>query len=520
MQAPGTTLRPAPTNGHAPPLHGRKRDRRVLWLAIACALAAIVAAGWYLRVRAAGQIAYITSPVTRKDLVHTVTATGTVNPQNTILVGTQVSGTITEQDADYNDVVKSGQVLTRLDPTSFQAALDDARAAQAQAQSTLLAGIAAAESAKQNATAARAGVVAQAQALASAKAQVAKTKAALDLANVTLRRDGDLLAQGFISQSQFDADRSSDVAAKAADDAARIAVNQAEAQLQAQVSSERAATAQAQSALAGAAANRHAVDVQRAAVAQARYNFDNTVIRSQVKGTVIARNITIGQTVAASFQTPTLFTIGQDLAKMEVDVAVGEPDIGGVRAGDIVDFTVLAYPNRTFSGYVYQVRQNPTTVNNVVTYDTVVYVDNKDGALYPGMTANSTIHVAKVMNALVVPISALQWSPPQSQRSRTTASATSPWGMTDASLTRTIVAGRTGRLFVWRAGKLTYVAVNVLLVSDTEAAVKPAKGGLNAGDPVVVSDTASQMASQQAPSSTALTSRPPSSSNNRQPGGR
>lgn len=449
-----------------------------------------------LRVRTANAITYTTVPVAREDLLHTVTATGTVNPQNTILVGTQVSGTILEQDADYDSMVKKGQVLTRLDPTSYRAALDNAQAAESQAQSTWAASVASAAAAMHDTAAARA-------ALASAKSQVAKAKAALSLADVTLKRDKALLAPGYIAQTQYDTDNANQVAAASAYQAAVIAVPQAQAQLAAAAESENAARA-------SMLASRDAIGVQRANVAAAAYNLNNTVIRASVKGMVIARNITIGQTVAASFQTPTLFTLGQDLTKMEVDVAVGEPDIGGIRAGAAVDFTVLAYPNRTFHGYVYQVRQNPTTINNVVTYDTVVYVTNKDGALYPGMTANASIHVAKASNALVVPITALQYAPsaappPNAAAARTPAS---PWGITEASLTRTVIAGRNGRLYVLRAGAVVRVPVRVVLVSDTQAAVTPiAPAVLAKGDDVITSDSRTLAARAQSTPGSPLTSQ-------------
>jgi HlyD family secretion protein len=478
----------------------------------AAAVAALLVAAFIVRALTQPHVAYITAPVVRKDLVQSVTATGTVNPQDTILVGTQVSGTITEQDADYNTVVKKGQILTRLDPTSFQAQLDAAESAEGQAASESAASLASASSAQANAAVAHQNIAVAREALASAQSQVSKAKAALYLATVTLNRDRSLLSQGYIAQSQFDTDASNAAAAKSAYDAAVIAVPQAQAQVQAQIAAAQASVAQVRSAIAGAKASQQAIGVQSAAVAQARYNFDNAVIRSQVNGTVIARNITIGQTVAASFTTPTLFTIGRDLKKMEVDVAVGEPDIGGVRAGDAVDFTVLAYPNRTFHGTVYQVRQNPTTVNNVVTYDTVVYVENKDGALYPGMTANASIHVAKAAHALVVPITALQWAPPAGQRiqaPQTAASPSSPWGTTEASLTRTIVAGRNGRLFLLHGGQLARVPVRVILVSDTEAAVLPLNDAkLEPGDTVIASDTSTQMASQKSNVSSALTRQP------------
>lgn len=500
------------SNGQtAVPKRRRKTPARRLIFLTLIALVVLASAGVVVRLRMAQSVGYITAPVVRKDLVQTVTATGTVNPQNTILVGTQVSGTITELDADYNSVVKKYQILARIDPTSFKAQLSSTQASQSQAISNAVAGSATATSAQQNVVVAQKNVVAAREAFASAQSQVAKAKAALDLANLTVRRDRELLAQGFIPQAQADTDSSNAVAARSAYDAATIGVSQARAQYQAQLASESVNTAQAQSAEAGAIASQSAIGIQRAAVATARYNYGNTVIRSPVNGTVIARNVSIGQTVAASFQTPTLFTIAQDLSKMEVDVAVGEPDVGGVKAGDVVDFTVLAFPNRTFHGVVYQVRQNPTTMSNVVTYDTVVYVDNKDEALYPGMTANSSIHVAKVPAALVVPISALQWAPPERPRTRSTANApvaTSQWGMTEASFTRTIVGGRNGRLYVLRGGKLIRVPVRVLLVSNTEAAATPIDSTLAPGDTVVTADTASQLAAEQTGPTSALT-RPP-----------
>jgi len=523
VHPPLTTL---PDNGRAARPQATERKGRLRTAVIASALALLaLAIGLYVRSRMSPPLGYITSAVARKDLVDMVTATGTVNPQNTIYVGTQVSGTIQELDADFNSVVKDNQVLARLDPTSFKAAFDSSQAAEAQAQSVWNADEASAASARQNALTAQANVAAAGQAFALAQSQVAKAQAALRLANLTVDRDRELLLQGFIAQSQADTDASNAVAAKSAYDAAVIAVRQADAQLQAQIAAERASIAQVRSAEATVVAARHSVDQQRAAVSEAQYNLSNTVIRSPANGTVVARNVSVGQTVAASFQTPTLFTLGQDLTKMEVDVAVGEPDIGGIRAGDAVDFTVLAYPNRTFHGIVYQVRKNPTTVSNVVTYDTVVYVDNKDGALYPGMTANASIHVAKVTNALVLPITALQWSPPEQARPKRSASTSttpaSPWGMTESSLTRTIVAGRNGRAFVYRSGKLTYVPVRVLLVTDTEAAVAPTKAGsLHAGDPVVTSDTTSQAAAQQGVATSALTTRQPSYGGGRVPGGR
>jgi len=221
--------------------------------------------------------------------------------------------------------------------------------------------------------------------------------------------------------------------------------------------------------------------------------------------------VSIGQTVAASLQTPTLFAIAQDLTKMELDLAVGEPDIGHVAAGDPVSFSVLAYPNRVFNGTVEQVRQDPTTVSNVVTYTTVVIVGNKDGALLPGMTANATIAVAHVDNATIVPLAAFSYAPAAGSIARrprpaATASGTkpaaaangtavsaangaSPWGAASSNAGGAVTSGSTGRVFVDRGGKLTPVPVTVGIVSDTEASVTPLHGTLAAGDAIVVSDS-------------------------------
>ncbi len=232
-----------------------------------------------------------------------------------------------------------------------------------------------------------------------------------------------------------------------------------------------------------------------------KLNLEHTVITSPVNGTVVSRAVSVGQTVAASLQAPTLFTIAQDLSKMEVDINVGEPDIGGVKPGDTVDFTVLAYPNQTFHGTVQQVRINPQTVNNVVTYDVVVDVNNKDNKLLPGMTANATINVASSPNALVVPLTALHTRSALRQAQGDTGAAQgdtasaqpqaagasqSPWGGTAGTSSGSIATGQTASLMVQRAGKLQRVKVQVGLVTATQAAVTPTDGStLSEGDNVV-----------------------------------
>ena len=530
-----TLERPVP-NGHVSTvILEAPRRRRLRWWYVAAAIVlivAIVATVVLVRSRAAA-VEYTTVPVQSGSLAQTVTASGTLNPQNTISIGTQVSGTIAEIDADFNSHVKKGQVLAKLDPTTLQASLDQAQAtlaqsiAQAQASGATASGgpsaIAAAQAQAQAASATSRVAVATANAsqaaIATAQTNVTKAQSALALAQQTVTRDNQLLAQGYIAQSQADTDKSNEIAAQSALDSARTAVAQAQAEAQASQAQIAQANAQAQasSAQAGVSdataqsqaathqAGVAAIGIQQALVKTAQTNLQHTIITSPVTGTVISRQVSVGQTVASSLTTPTLFTIAQDLSKMELDLAVGEPDIGRVTSADTVSFNVLAYPNRTFTAKVVQVRQNPTTVSNVVTYTVVVYVDNADGALRPGMTANSTITVAHVDGATIVPLAAFTYSPPAGSISRTRrgnrpqgasaaapgGASASPWGSTGASSGGAVTPGANGRIFVLRGGKLTPVPVKVGLVGATQASVTPLRGTLDATDQVVTGDNRS-----------------------------
>ncbi len=449
---------------------------RGLWIAAALVLSGGVLALILLRSQASDTL--ITAPVTQGDLIASVTASGTVNPQNLISVGTQVSGTIASIDVDYNSKVKRGQVLARLDPSTFQAQLAQAEAAQAQAQAQVAQAAAGANGASSAVGVASATAAAELAAVNAAKANVTKTQAALGLAQKTQSRDAALLSQGYVAQSTVDADR-----AAVAQDASDVAAAQAAvAQAQAQDAAGNAAVNQnsstAQSQAAATQAAQANVAAAQAVVRQDELNLQHTVITSPVDGTVVARDVSVGQTVAASLQTPTLFSIAQNLGKMEVDINVGEPDIGNVKPGDAVSFSVLAYPNELFHGTVSQVRINPQTLNNVVTYDVVVYAQNTGGKLVPGMTANATINVAAAKNALTVPLAALHAK----------TASTTPWGTTSGSAASgAIAAGSTARLVVDRNGKPAPMNVYVRLTNGTQAAVEPVEGAtLAAGDRVVV----------------------------------
>ncbi len=248
---------------------------------------------------------YVTAPVTRTNIDATIIETGTVNPVNEVQVGTQISGTINNLYVDYNSIVHKGQVLATIDPTSFQAAETQSQAAVSQAQA--------------NASASQATIMQMQASVSSAQANYQKAQAALNLAQTTLQRDHTLIAQGYIAQNQLDTDASATRAAQADVNAAAMAVNEAKAQTNASRDQSAASQAQVGSAMA--------------ALQQSTYNLNRATITSPIDGIVVSRGVSIGQTVAASFQTPTLFVIASTLKDMQVDASVNEADVGALRKG-------------------------------------------------------------------------------------------------------------------------------------------------------------------------------------------
>src|SRR6516162_6487250 len=325
------------------------------WLILA---GAVVAAGLFavFALNRSAQAQHFTAKVERGEINDVVEATGTINAVITVQVGSQVSGTIAKLNADFNSRVHKGDVVALIDPALFKGALLQATADM--------------ENAKANLLAARAN-------LEKARAEFVQTKADYD------RTEG-LFNGGILSQQQLDL-------AKANYDSANAAVNAAEANVT------QAAAQVAQ---------------KEAAVKVAQTNLDYTVIRSPIDGTVVARNVDLGQTVAASFSAPTIFTIAKDLKVMWVYTKTDESDVGNIQIGKGVTFKVDAFPKETFHGVVKQVRMNPTTMQSVVTYDTIIEFANPDLKLFPGMTAYVTIPVATARNVLKVPNTALRYKPP------------------------------------------------------------------------------------------------------------
>jgi HlyD family secretion protein len=298
---------------------------------------------------------YFTEKVQKGDIQNVVQATGTINAVTTVQVGSQVSGTIQTLFADFNSHVKKNQVIAQIDPSLFQGALLQAKADLADAKANLVA----------------------------AKANLDKAQAAAAQAKLDFNRYTTLAQEGVVPTQQLDTARGTSQSADAAVGAAKAQVTQAGAQVQ----------------------------QKSAAVTVAQTNLDHSTIRSPIDGTVIARSVDVGQTVAASLQAPTLFTIAQDLTKMQVYVSTDESDVGTVQAGQDVTFKVDAFPKDSFKGKVSAVRLNATTVQNVVTYTTVVDFDNPEMKLFPGMTAYVTVPVATATDVVKVPNGALRFTP-------------------------------------------------------------------------------------------------------------
>ena len=386
-------------------------------IVVAVVLAAALAlGGFYLLKNEGNGVQFKTAKVSRGELRATVTATGTVSAVTTVLVGTQVSGTVKQIFVDYNSPVKKGQLLAQIDP-----ALSDAKVSQARAN------------------------------LQAAVANMEKAQAALTDADRTLERNRTLFAKNYIARSDLDTADTSRLSALAQ-------LNMAKAQ----------------------------VEQQKAALNQEETNLNYTRILSPVDGTVISRNVDIGQTVAASFQTPTLFSIAQDLTRMQIDTNVDEADIGKIKVGQTVQFTVDAYPDSTFSGGVAEIRNAPTTIQNVVTYDVVVKVANPELKLKPGMTANVSIITASEKAVLKIPNAALRfkWQPAGTVPDRGSAGTA---GAGRPQALRVTNGANTQGVWVFDGKKPRRVPLTLGISDGNDTAVL--SGELKEGDAVIIEAT-------------------------------
>lgn len=364
-------------------------------------LLVLVAAGatgiYYARSRGTAP-KYRLDRVERGPLTAAISATGTLNAVVTVQVGSQVSGQISALSADFNSRVEKGQIIARIDPAIFEARVSQAKADLESAGAAVLNQQAAVERARADVESARA-------ALAVAQAQTAKARVAVLDARRDLDRKAALFADRLIAQSDRDT-------AEAAHESALAQLEASRGQERAQASAIRAAEAALRVAGAQLRSAVAQVAQKQAALQQAEVDLAHTIIRAPVNGVVVSRNVDVGQTVAASLQAPTLFTIAQDLTRMQVDTSVDEADVGRTRLGQRATFTVDAFPGRAFTGAVVQIRKAPQVVQNVVTYDVVVSARNDDLTLLPGMTANVRIVVDQKASALKVPNAALRFRPP------------------------------------------------------------------------------------------------------------
>ena len=342
-----------------PPSRPRPRPPRRwrVWPYAAGVLAAFgIALAVQRGLRRGEELRHFTAEVREGDIRDTVEATGTVNAVINVQVGSQVSGTIAQLGADFNSRVGKGDVIALIDSKLFGGALEQA--------------VADLDNAEANVEGAAAGVE--------------KAKAALVQTKADFERQETLAGKSLVPLSDLDLARANYESARASVNAAIANLRQARAM----------------------------VNQKRAAVDVARTNLEYTVIRSPIDGVVVARNVDVGQTVAASLQAPTIFTIAQDLTKMLVYAKVDESDIGKIKKRQDVTFKVDAYPKEQWKGVVREIRMNPTSIQNVVTYDTVIEFDNPDQRLFPGMTAYVTIPVATAESVVEVPNAALRYKPP------------------------------------------------------------------------------------------------------------
>jgi HlyD family secretion protein len=368
------------------------------WLIGLAILIALAAVGGFTFYNSSKKVDYLTAKIERGDIDSTISSTGTVNAVINVQVGSQVSGNILELHADFNSKVKKGDVVAVIDPAPFQArvdqaqaALDSAKAAVVNARATLKKSDADIANAKAN--------------VANQDANIVKAKSAVSDSKIKLDRRKQMVKDGIVSQEELDT-------AQSTYDQAAALLNAANAQLDASKDSLESTRAQQEVIRTQLDTAQASVKQQNANLEQAQLDLSHTRIISPVDGTVIARNMDVGQTVAASFSAPTIFNIARDLTKMEVDANIDESDIGRVKLDQPVTFTVDAFPGQLFMANVTQIRQSPTNVSNVITYVVVIRFDNTDLKLFPGMTANVRILTDRQTDVLKLPNAALRFRPP------------------------------------------------------------------------------------------------------------
>ncbi len=362
--------------------------KRKLAIIVAVVLAVGTIVMLFVSGRDSAERQYFTAAIETGRLRNVVSATGVVQTLVTVQVGSQISGQVEELYADYNSIVTRGQLLAKIDSRNFQAQVENARANVAAAQARV--------------RSAEAELKTQAANLQSAQANLQAARVTRDNTRTQFDRASELTERGVVSKNDYDNAKANADSSQARYEQAGAAIAQIEAQSNASVAQVEQARAQLQQALA---------DLNRTEL-----NLGYCNIYSPVDGVVISRNVDVGQTIAASLQSPTLFSIANDLSQMRVNANIDEADIGNISDQADVRFTVDAYPNDVFRARISEIRLNPQTVQNVVTYSVILNIDNPEMKLKPGMTANITITVDERENVLKVSNAALRYTPPGMSR--------------------------------------------------------------------------------------------------------
>jgi HlyD family secretion protein len=445
----------------------------------------VVAAVAAMRVRKAfvPSVEYFTATAERGALQKVISATGTVQTVVTVPVGSQVSGQVQELFADFNSVVRRGQLLAKLDPRNLEAAVANSRAQLAAAQARV--------------RSAEAEIRTHTANLSSSKANLQGARVARDNAKLQLDRAAELSQRGLQAKNDYDTSKANYDSAVARYDQAAASLEQVEAQ---------SASTEAQIAQTKAGLQQAEAELDRAQV-----NLEYANIFSPVDGIVISRDVDVGQTIAASMSAPTLFNIATDLSQMQVKASIDEADIGSISEKAHVTFTVDAYPNNVFEGKIAEIRLNPQTVQNVVTYSVILSIQNKDLRLKPGMTANIKINVASLDDVLKIPNAALRYhlpGTPAPSFSTTLASSVTRKAIAQPGqgvslpqapgqrwnpgeklrfATYDPVENHSGRLYVLGPDRKP-VEKNVMLGLSDGAMTHVTSGELKAGDEVIVGD--------------------------------
>lgn len=444
--------------------------RRLLFAAMEIGLLAVAAGLTWRFANRSETTKFQFTQIQRGTIESTVSATGTCNAVVDVQVGSQVSGNIKALYADFNTRVKAGQLVALIDPEMFEAKVKQADAAWRNSQAAFENSRATAQKAEADLSSARAAEINQV-------AAIAKAKVAVSDAEAKLARRKEMFAGKIISKEDLDT-------AQATYDEAVADQQAAEAQHDAAEHNVQSAEAALRAANTSVTMFQDEVELNLAELNQSRIDLAHTRISAPVDGTVVARRMDVGQTVAASFQAPTIFEIAQDLTKMQVDTNVAESDVGRLTLDQQATFTVDAYPGTVFKGRVAQIRKAPINVQNVITYDAVIEVGNPDLKLFPGMTANVTILTQRAENVLKVPNAALRFRPPESLIEESTAASKPP-------------AGNAGAVYIAAPNaKVRAVPVKLGITDGNFTEIEA--GGLSANQQVIVGISTSTPASTPA----------------------